>query len=254
MKSLAILLLSCSVAVASVNEAVMTGTNTQVIAGQKVFTATGSQTTPFVAFSQSGASAGVVTQDVHFDHPALSVTRTGTDGNTTTTPTLLVQAGHETAFNAPVVKIGGCLALSGDNWCILWGDGSFSLPGGILDNTGATQGKLSIDPVHRQFVAEDGITPVGSYAGGLFTLPHLSVTGALTLSGSAAVAGFQPQFISGFPSDSSKYLRGDGSWSAIPPLTSGSNPASPALGQIYLNTSDHHFYGWNGSTWKQLDN
>jgi len=33
-----------------------------------------------------------------------------------------------------------------------------------------------------------------------------------------------------------------------------SAPGSPALGQIYFNTGDTHFYGWNGSAWKQLDN
>ena len=30
-------------------------------------------------------------------------------------------------------------------------------------------------------------------------------------------------------------------------------PQNPDLGQIYLNTSDSHFYGWNGKEWKQLD-
>lgn len=31
-------------------------------------------------------------------------------------------------------------------------------------------------------------------------------------------------------------------------------PANPFDGQVYLNSTDHHFYGWNGSVWKQLDN
>jgi hypothetical protein len=30
-------------------------------------------------------------------------------------------------------------------------------------------------------------------------------------------------------------------------------PSTPDLGQIYLNTTDSHFYGWNGKEWKQLD-
>lgn len=30
-------------------------------------------------------------------------------------------------------------------------------------------------------------------------------------------------------------------------------PASPKEGQIYFNSTDKHFYGWNGSEWKQLD-
>lgn len=31
-------------------------------------------------------------------------------------------------------------------------------------------------------------------------------------------------------------------------------PANPVPGQIYFNTADTHFYGWNGSAWRQLDN
>lgn len=33
-----------------------------------------------------------------------------------------------------------------------------------------------------------------------------------------------------------------------------SRPASPANGQIYFDSSDSHFYGYNGTTWVQLDN
>jgi len=31
-------------------------------------------------------------------------------------------------------------------------------------------------------------------------------------------------------------------------------PVSPVAGQAFLNTSDGHFYAWNGTAWKQLDN
>lgn len=31
-------------------------------------------------------------------------------------------------------------------------------------------------------------------------------------------------------------------------------PLSPLSGALYFNTNDFHFYGWNGSDWKQLDN
>lgn len=31
-------------------------------------------------------------------------------------------------------------------------------------------------------------------------------------------------------------------------------PATPASGALYFNTTDSHFYGWNGEQWKQLDN
>ena len=37
----------------------------------------------------------------------------------------------------------------------------------------------------------------------------------------------------------------------LPPLNSA--PPSPKTGQTYLNTTDSHFYGWNGKEWKQLD-
>jgi hypothetical protein len=30
-------------------------------------------------------------------------------------------------------------------------------------------------------------------------------------------------------------------------------PEKPLEGQLYFNTSDKHFYGWNGKEWKQLD-
>jgi hypothetical protein len=30
-------------------------------------------------------------------------------------------------------------------------------------------------------------------------------------------------------------------------------PDNPMIGQLYLNTTDSHFYGWNGKEWKQLD-
>jgi len=33
-----------------------------------------------------------------------------------------------------------------------------------------------------------------------------------------------------------------------------SHPATTEPGQFYFNTTDGHFYGWNGSAWKQLDN
>ena len=31
-------------------------------------------------------------------------------------------------------------------------------------------------------------------------------------------------------------------------------PSSPTAGTIYFSSADAHFYGWNGSDWKQLDN
>ncbi len=37
---------------------------------------------------------------------------------------------------------------------------------------------------------------------------------------------------------------------ASPEATS---PSAPKEGQLYFNTTDKHFYGWNGTEWKQLD-
>jgi hypothetical protein len=37
-------------------------------------------------------------------------------------------------------------------------------------------------------------------------------------------------------------------------LTPQNQPSDPFPGQIYFDTNDFHFYGYNGTTWKQLDN
>jgi hypothetical protein len=37
-------------------------------------------------------------------------------------------------------------------------------------------------------------------------------------------------------------------------LTSTDAPQSQKTGQIYFNTTNSHFYGWNGKEWLQLDN
>lgn len=42
--------------------------------------------------------------------------------------------------------------------------------------------------------------------------------------------------------------------SFINTFTSSITPTSPQSGSIYFDTTDFHFYGWNGSIWKQLDN
>ena len=38
------------------------------------------------------------------------------------------------------------------------------------------------------------------------------------------------------------------------PAKIASAPTTPVAGMIYFNTNDKHFYGYNGTTWKQLDN
>ena len=57
------------------------------------------------------------------------------------------------------------------------------------------------------------------------------------------------------------YVKGDSENSTGPEGSSepgllpslNSAPPSPKNGQTYLNTTDSHFYGWNGKEWKQLD-
>jgi hypothetical protein len=179
---------------------------------QQVFFATGTGDAPLVGYSQSGASAGMFDQDTHFNSPAVTIARSGTaGGEIATSPTVLVQSSLETTSTTPVMQVGGCLALSGDNWLITWGDGALSLPGGFLDNTGKVHGHISVDPVHRQLVAEDGVTPVLTWTGSTVQLSSIT-------------------------------------------LNPGTAPGSPAAGQIYFDSGSHHFMGWNGSAWKQLDN
>ena len=37
-------------------------------------------------------------------------------------------------------------------------------------------------------------------------------------------------------------------------LVGGAAPSTPAEGTLYFDSSDKHFYGWNGTAWVQLDN
>ena len=140
------------------NEALMTGTNTQEIIGQKIFHSTGTQDSPLIAWSQSGASAGLFQQDTHFNSPALVVQRTGTaGGELATSPILLVQAGREQQWDMPVFRAWGCLALSGDNGFVTYGDGSICATSGILlDRERISGGAISVNTKDRQLVRADG--------------------------------------------------------------------------------------------------
>jgi hypothetical protein len=46
-------------------------------------------------------------------------------------------------------------------------------------------------------------------------------------------------------------VSGNGESGLLPSLEAA--PSNPKPGQTYLNTTDSHFYGWNGKEWKQLD-
>jgi hypothetical protein len=50
----------------------------------------------------------------------------------------------------------------------------------------------------------------------------------------------------------SVYVTGSNSTIVLP--NNSTAPTSPASGALYFNTTDFHFYGWNGGQWKQLDN
>jgi hypothetical protein len=210
---------------------VNTGTDMQTMYGQKIFSATGSQDTPLVGESTSGASAGVFTQSVNFTSPTLTITRTGVSGGSIATgPIIFAQGQQESTANTPILEAGACLAVSGDNYVITWGDASASISGGVMDGTGYAKGKLSVDPVHRQLVAEDGITPVLTWTGG-----------------SIQCANFAVSNLSGYPNNSSQYLAGNATWQVLPTVTAFNSILVSGSCTIHnAGLSGHH--GWVQST------
>lgn len=204
MKLLLFFLLFATAALAGVTETDPTNT---IKVGSLTISTSGTQGSPVVANCSSGASAGRFTQSEHFDSASLRVIRTGSNGEPSNSPILEIQGSVESTGTSQIFKAGGCLALSGDNYIIGWGDGSMSIPSGIDDAVRSNnKGRLSIDQVHRQLVAEDGLTPILTWTGSAIKLSELSAA-----------------------------------------------PAA-AQGMIYFNTADKHFYGFNGTVWKQLDN
>ncbi len=88
----------------------------------------------------------------------------------------------------------------------------------------------------------------------------LNVTGSVKIHGDRAIAGLGTNN----PSDTALEVIGNSEFTGSI-LVSGSNstvvlpnhstaPTSPSSGALYFNTTDFHFYGWNGGQWKQLDN
>jgi len=72
--------------------------------------------------------------------------------------------------------------------------------------------------------------------GNIVGAPNLATTGSNTFVGNQTITG-------------SLYI----SSSIILPNHS-SAPSLPSSGALYFNTTDFHFYGWDGGQWKQLDN
>lgn len=131
----------------------------QNVSGQKIFITSGTSATGLVAYSTSGATALIVNQDTNFTNPALVISRSGTIGSTSSSPTFLVLASNETQWNNPVFSVGGCLAWTGDNYVTMWGNGGISIPGGIYDDLGGgliLSGSLAIDVRSRNLVRKDG--------------------------------------------------------------------------------------------------
>lgn len=141
---------------------------------QQVYASSGTQDTPVVGWSETGASAGYFGQAINFDSAALTVERTGTTGCApATSAALVVHTGPETTGTSLVFQFGGCFLLSGDNYFVGFGDCSISPRGGIRRFLNReTPGAMSIDIVDSQLMAEDGITPVLSWSGSSVGIFH----------------------------------------------------------------------------------
>jgi hypothetical protein len=152
---------------------------------------TGTQGSAISAYSQSGAPVMQLLQDTHFDNPAFMVTRSGTAGDVVYAPLALFQAGVETTGSDPIMVIGGCLSLDGDNWTVFWGDGAMSVANGFTNSRSKyIHGKTVFDPAAQQLIRLDGShldweTTSGSNSiltQGLGDARYTSILQALTLT------------------------------------------------------------------------
>ena len=71
-----------------------------------------------IGWSESGAQAGYFVQGAAFTSPAFEVDRVGAFDNTTSPILYLIDSRTATDYTVmlanPIIKIGGCLAVSGD--------------------------------------------------------------------------------------------------------------------------------------------
>lgn len=82
-------------------------------------------------------------------------------------------------------------------------------------------------------------------------------TGSVKLHGDKAPGRLNPfdttlEVIGDSEFSGSVYVSGSNSTIVLPNHSSA--PSLPNSGALYFNTTDFHFYGWNGGQWKQLDN
>jgi len=157
------------------------------------------------------------------------------------------------SFGAPFITIGG-------NW-----DGGIGGDGGTLDFGG----------VHNNIIFRNSENNLGFYSYNsinFYTSKYggpeskFNFTGSVKIHGDGGIIpGYPKEYwgVAGYSETSlevvgntqfsgSVYVSGSNSTIVLPNHSSA--PTLPASGALYFDTTDFHFYGWNGGQWKQLDN
>lgn len=98
------------------------------------------------------------------------------------------------------------------------------------------------------------VTSLGVYSGGsgrlTLTAGQIDYGNGVSLFG----AGAADTLVMRDGTNAMTFQVGNGSGGGSLVLNPAGAPGSPVEGQIYYDSSTHHFFGWNGSAWKQLDN
>ena len=188
-----------------------------------VASATGTEDSPVVGLSETGASAGFFSQGVNFASPAVTIRRTGTAGCApASTALLFLQTGAESTGTCVTLLIGGCTVTGGDNYILCFADSSIACRGGIREYmNNKVQGPVTIDPTYMQLLDQYGNIAV-SWGGGGVTLRNLSASS-----------------LPGYPSDGTKILYGNGTWS-VPTLPGVTVSAAPTT-----VTASHGTFTWS---------